>query len=112
MARASFVLAVSLISLSPVAAAANDAGWDKFRESVATACTQAASTTLGDTVASVDPYGTDSYGLAIVRSVPSPELAMICVYNKTTGTVELGAQMTSAATPAAARKSAMAPAPN
>lgn len=111
MARAALVLAASVAALTSVAHAnaANDPSWDKFRTSVAAACTNAAKTTLGETVASVDPFGTDSYGLAIVRSVPQPNLAMICVYNKTTGTVELGAQMQSAATPAAARKSAMTP---
>lgn len=112
MTKAIFVLAASLLSLAPAAVAADEVAWDKFRDSVASACTHAAQATLGETVASVDPYGTDSYGLAIVRSVPSPDLAMICVYNKTTGVVELGAQMQSAASPAAARKSAMAPTSN
>jgi hypothetical protein len=106
--KKSLLLIAAAAALSTSAQASSDAAWDAFRETVATACTKAAESVLGETTASVDPNGTASYGLAIMRSVPAPEIGMICVYDKKTGTVELGGQMQSAATPAAARRSAQA----
>lgn len=83
----------SLQSASTVAATTESV--DAFRQQVGTACVEAAKLSIGDGQASVDPTGSDSYGLAVVRSSIDPKVAVICVYDKRTHHVELGSHMVS-----------------
>ncbi len=84
----------SLQAVTPVVATTTDPTVN-FSQQVGAACVEAAKGSIGDGQASVDPTGSDSYGLAVVRSSIDPKLAVICVYDKRTRRVELGSHMVS-----------------
>lgn len=84
-------LASMQTSALPIAANTQDI----FRQEVGTACVEAAKGSIGEGQASVDPTGSTSFGLAVVRSTIDPKIAVICVYDKRTRTVELGSHMKS-----------------
>jgi len=80
---------------SATAVATTTESADGFRQQVGAACVEAARLSIGDGQASVDPTGSNSYGLAVVRSNIDPKVAVICVYDKRTRSVELGSHMVS-----------------
>ena len=84
----------SLQAVTPAVATTADAS-AAFRQEVGAACVEAAKVSIGDGQASVDPTGSSSYGLAVVRSSIDPKLAVICVYDKRTRRVELGSHIVS-----------------
>ncbi|MFC6489550.1 hypothetical protein [Nitratireductor sp. GCM10026969] len=79
-----FLLAASAVS------AASPEAWEAFRADIEGKCL-AATTTLEDKTAWVDPFGTESYGIAVVtgrsRYADGRQFA-VCVYDKATKTVE------------------------
>lgn len=85
-----------LLSGSPVLASSDEA-WDTFRTDVETACTALAPTS-GETAIEVNPFGSESYGAALVVTTYEDESVdrFICIYDKHAKT----AQMTAAFTPA------------
>ncbi len=89
------VAALASLQTVTAAVATSSDGPDSFRQQVGAACVEAAKVSIGDGQASVDPTGSDSYGLAVVRSSIDPKLAVICVYDKRTRHVELGSHMVS-----------------
>jgi hypothetical protein len=78
----------------PAFASSGDA-WDTFRAEVEQKCLEATSDILTDAVAVVDPFGSESFGLAIVtgEATPGTEVRIICVTDKQTGAVEIGGEL-------------------
>ena len=106
MKTTAFALMAALAA-APAAFASDEPEWEAFRATVKTACSDAARATLGETEAFVDPFGSASYGLAVMRSVVAPNIAVFCVYDKTTHKVELGGQMENRDTAEEARPDAV-----
>jgi hypothetical protein len=100
------MLPLSAIALSFLAApmtvvpasASSDDAWETFRSDVEAACVNAVGDEISDKDAVVDPFGSQSYGLAIVtgRAVDGERQSVICVYDKSARTVEIGSAMSSA----------------
>lgn len=74
-------------------AASSPQAWEEFRRDVESACRAASETHLGAAQIVVDPFGSQSYGLALLTG-PSVEdgspQSLICVYDKASRTVEVG----------------------
>ncbi len=82
--------------MAPGAFASSDDAWTEFRKAVETACLKAAAPQLTGAKATVDPFGSNSFGLALVRGKPkggTQTVTMICVYDKVKNTVELGSEL-------------------
>jgi hypothetical protein len=82
------------ISAAPASAASGDA-WAEFATEVEESCVEATSETLINGTAVVDPFGSESYGLAIVSgdTRAGTPISIICVFNKQTKVVELGGEL-------------------
>lgn len=86
---------VALIAVSP-ALAASDAVWDAFRKDVADACLAKAAPLFEKVTAEVDPFGSESYGLALLTGLAkgsADQVSSICVYDKRTKAVEVGGEL-------------------
>lgn len=92
-----FLLAACLIaSAAAPASAASDDAWEVFRKAVETACLAAAEPLFASPSVRVDPFGSASYGLALVTGTAKgadAEIAAICVYDKETKAVEIGGEL-------------------
>ena len=79
------------------ALASSEAAWAAFADDVRAACLAAAEGGLFQSaVAVVDPNGTQSYGVALLRGKPKTGkggITAICVYDKATKKVELSAAL-------------------
>lgn len=102
------VLILSLLAAASLAAGAAHASsgdaWEEFRADVSAKCIAAAES-LEDASAIVDPFGTESYGLALVSGKPKGgegSVTQICVYDKHTKAVELGGEIRAQVIPASA----------
>jgi hypothetical protein len=92
-------LGLFLLSALPSGArASSDDAWTAFRTSVTTACTAVAKKDYVNPLVVVDPFGSDSYGIALVYArTPVPKGAppanslttVVCVYDKKTHKAEL-----------------------
>ena len=75
----------------------SDDAWEAFRKDVAAACLKAAEPTFADAEATVDPFGSASYGLALVhgtaKGTAGSEIRAICVYDKKTKVAEIGGEL-------------------
>lgn len=88
-----------LTCASPSAArASSDDAWTAFRANVTTACTAQARKLYANPLVVVDPFGSESYGVALVyartplprNSTPDNSLTtVVCVYDKKTHKAEL-----------------------
>jgi hypothetical protein len=84
-----YALVLSILA-GPALASSGDA-WDQFRADVGAACL-ALVQGPGTATVEVNPFGSDSYGVALVTlSSDAGEDRMICVYDKTRKTAELSA---------------------
>ncbi|OYY07499.1 MAG: hypothetical protein B7Y70_14605 [Rhizobiales bacterium 35-68-8] len=86
------------ILLAPSGAgASSDAAWAEMRKTVEAACLKAASGHFARATALVDPFGSERFGLALLRGPAKGDggrsVQMICVYDKRAGTVELGSEL-------------------
>ena len=87
-----FLLAASSI---PALASSDDA-WEEFQNDVTSACLTAAEPSFETARVQVDPFGSESYGLALVTGKArgaDVEIASICVFDKQTGAVEIGGEL-------------------
>ena len=85
----------ALILAVPAHAASDDA-WEAFRSDVETACLAAAESLFEVPQVRVDPFGSESYGLALVTGKArgaDAEIAAICVFDKQTKAVEIGGEL-------------------
>ncbi len=88
----------ALLAATLSAAASSDDAWAEFAETVRTECLKAAEPVLEAAAAVVDPFGSESFGLAVLTGKAKGADAMvsyICVMDKQNGTVELGSELTS-----------------
>ena len=84
-----YALVLSILA-GPALASSGDA-WDQFRADVGAACL-ALVQGPGTTVVEVNPFGSDSYGVAVVTLASGAGTdRMICVYDKASKTAELSA---------------------
>jgi hypothetical protein len=94
----SALTALFAITLMPAAAfASSDDAWEAMRADVSVKCIEAAAGSIEMPVAVVDPFGSNSFGLALVSGKPKGadgKISQICVYNKQTKAVELGGELT------------------
>ncbi len=94
MRHLAFALA-AILTVPSVAQASSEEAWREFREQVELAC-RALVDQPGVVQIAVSPFGSQSYGAALV-TVTAPEgtaEAMICVYDKKTQTAELTTGLT------------------
>jgi hypothetical protein len=92
-------LALALLCALPSGArASSDDAWTGFRANVTTACTAQAKKVYANPLVVIDPFGSDSYGIALVYArTPAPKGAppdnslttAVCVYDKKTHKAEL-----------------------
>jgi hypothetical protein len=82
---------VCLACLGAPAHASSEDAWSEFRENVRTACL-ALVREQGTVTIEVNPFGTESYGVAIITvKADWGEDRMACVFDKVTGKAELSA---------------------
>jgi hypothetical protein len=78
---------LALLIASPALASSDDA-WAEFRTEVQTACT--ALVEGGNPVVEVNPFGSETYGAAIVTvAAGTGAERFVCIYNKQTKAAEL-----------------------
>ena len=90
------IMAVCALSASAPASASSDDAWEAFRKDVAEQCLKAAEPQFATATATVDPFVSPSYGLALIRGKAKgadTEIAAICVYDKQAKTVEIGGEL-------------------
>jgi hypothetical protein len=98
-----FVVAMGAFVLVNYARAASGDAWEEFRADVETKCLEAAQGAQGlfaaDATAAVDPFGSESYGLALIqgpaKGAEDVSIRAICVYDKQARTVEMGGELPS-----------------
>ncbi|WP_377295332.1 hypothetical protein [Rhizobium sp. SG2393] len=97
------LLAAGLAALTGLAGApafaSSDDAWAAMRKDVAAACRKLAAGSIEKPVVTVDPFGSQSYGLALLQGKPKGgkgQIAMICVYDKKTRAAEIGGELTDA----------------
>ncbi|MGJ0507834.1 MAG: hypothetical protein ACR652_12075 [Methylocystis sp.] len=79
-----------VLAATPALASSEDA-WRKFREAVLKSCETAVAGRLETPAIAVDPFGSDSYGVAIARGTSTDAKApraIVCVYDKRRKSVE------------------------
>lgn len=80
-----------LVPPMPVQASSGDA-WEEFAKDVNDTCLKAAADKLLVGHVQVDPYGSDSFGYALLTGIgpgTNAERVVVCVYTKATQAVEL-----------------------
>ena len=92
-------LGLSALALSapllPAHASSDDA-WAAFAKQVGTACVKAAQGQIDKPKAVVDPFGSQSYGLALVTGKAKgakATISLICVFDKQKKTAEIGSEL-------------------
>jgi hypothetical protein len=92
--------AISIASLTPAFAASGDA-WAEFAVEVEEACLDATGDVFEEAVAVVDPFGSESFGLAVVTGAVSGGVpaSVICVFDKQSKAVEIGGELAVAVIP-------------
>lgn len=93
--QAALVSAVTLGSAG-LAQASSDGAWAAFSEAVAKACKAQTGKTFIKPDVIVDPFGSESFGLAIVTgklAAGGGKGSVFCVYDKKTRKVETGSEL-------------------
>ena len=98
------IFAVTLAAIGGAAASSDDA-WAEFAAEVETACLAATDGVFTAPSAVVDPFGTESYGLAIISGeFPSGGAgSIVCVFDKQSKAVQIGSELNVTVTPAEAQ---------
>jgi hypothetical protein len=85
------------LGLASAAFGATEEEWAAFRADVEAKCLEAAAPLFETATATVDPFGSPSYGLALIqgpaRGATTVQISAICVYDKVTKTVEIGGEL-------------------
>ena len=87
-------LVASLLLVGPAFGSSEDA-WSDFAAEVEGACLAATKGSLSEASAVVDPFGSESYGLAIVSGLTPDDAAvsMICIVDKESRAIEIGGEL-------------------
>lgn len=83
---------VFLVLTMQQATASSDDAWDDFRHDVEQACNKAAGDMMKIEEIKVDPYGSESYGFAIINGFEQgnkDKQQVVCVFDKKAKTVEI-----------------------
>lgn len=78
------------------AAASSDAAWKAFAVDVETKCRAAIGKILKSPKIEVDPFGSESYGVAIGRGMViggDSRRAIVCIYDKKSKSVEISGEL-------------------
>ncbi|SMQ86259.1 hypothetical protein SAMN06295905_3563 [Devosia lucknowensis] len=96
-------IAALVITLSAISAAtaSSDDAWAEFAAEVEEGCRAATAEMLPDATVTVDPFGSENYGLAIVSGETA---SIVCVFDKKTKAVEIGGELEVTVTPVAAQQ--------
>lgn len=97
MLRPLTALALTLGAIGAASASSGDA-WAEFAAEVETSCREATADLIADPTVVVDPFGSETYGLAIVSGETT---SVICVFDKQDKTVEIGGELDATITPTA-----------
>lgn len=87
---------VALLFAAPALASSEDA-WKEFRAKVSKSCEKAVAGKLEKAQISVDPFGSDSYGVAIAQGVSTDARAprrIVCIFDKRSEKVEISGEFT------------------
>lgn len=86
--------ALALLSVNHAFASSDDA-WAKFAVEVEQGCIEATKGLVTDAKVVVDPFGSESFGLAVVTgtSGSGATSSIICVFDKQSKTVEIGGEL-------------------
>lgn len=96
MIRLAAASCIALIGLSGLANASSGDAWEEFRAEVKAACT-ALAPSGGALLVEVSPFGSESYGAAIVYQLTEAGLdRYLCIFDKQTQKAELTAALPSA----------------
>ena len=90
------VAGLALAGLAAPALAASDDAWEALAKDVRTACLKAGAGLFEKARAVVDPHGSESYGLALLRGKAKgadSNISVICVYDKETKKTEIGGEL-------------------
>lgn len=96
MIRLFAALAISSLCLAVPALASSDDAWAEFAAKVETKCLTAAADMLEKPTIAVDPFGTESYGVAVLTGKPrgaDGSVSYFCVMDKKTETAEIGSEL-------------------
>jgi len=99
LTRSTLLLGACLLA-TPVGASSDDA-WQAMRDKLRQGClAQAKTMGLGQVDVAVDPFGSESYALAILTRQPSakqrgkrPSVASVCLMDKASGRIEIGGEI-------------------
>ncbi len=86
----SLVVSALLLATAPALASSEDA-WNEFRAKLLKSCEKAVAGRLQKAQIAVDPFGSDSYGVAIARGVSTDAKAprvIVCVFDKRSEKIE------------------------
>lgn len=89
------VVLANLLALPAVAS--SDDAWQEFAADVKAKCLAATEGMVENAKIVVDPFGSESYGLAIISGKAAgadATISHICVYDKQAKTVEIGGEIT------------------
>ena len=100
MPKSIAIIAITLATATSAWAASDDA-WAEFAAEVDQSCVAASAGLLTDATAVVDPFGSESFGLAIVTGTVGEGVSasVICVFDKQTKAVEIGGELAVTVTP-------------
>lgn len=98
MARSKLLAAAGIATMlcASAAFASSDGAWAEFEQKVRTSCTAVANGALTNPSVAVDPFGTESYGVAVLTGKPKgakTAVSYLCVMDKKTGKAELGSEL-------------------
>jgi len=87
--------------LATPAGASSDDAWQGMRDKLRQGClAQAKTMGLGQVEVAIDPFGSESYALAILTRRPSakqrgkkPSVASVCLIHKASGRIEIGGEI-------------------
>ncbi|MGN7291904.1 hypothetical protein [Rhizobium sp. SAFR-030] len=92
---------LTLGSGAGLASASSDSAWADFAKEVEASCLKAAAAQIDKPKAVVDPYGSESYGMALVSGpakgakvkAGTADITLICVFDKKTRRAEVGSEL-------------------
>jgi hypothetical protein len=88
------IILLAVLSASP-AIASSDTAWKAFAAEVKIACLDATKGSIENATAVVDPFGSASFGLAIVsgETAQGRAVAIVCVFDKQSKAVQVGGEL-------------------
>ena len=95
--RTAFALFAAACLTPALALASSGDAWEEMRADMTEKCLAAAADSIEAPRAVVDPFGSQTYGLALIIGQPKGAegtVTHICVYDKRAKTVELGGELT------------------